>query len=113
MVGRIMTMAVCSVGLLMFTPSLRLSFSLPSGIPSISFCALTEGVFLTGPPTYEYYYDDSDNGDDGPAISLDLEKVEVMIQEPWTEKPAFYATGTVFQCLYPATLTGEDVVLPF
>ncbi len=40
---------------------------------------------LTGTPTYEYYGDDGDNGDNGLAISLDLEKIEAMIREPWTE----------------------------
>jgi len=37
-------MAVCSVGLLMFTLLPSLSFSLPSGILFISLCALTEEV---------------------------------------------------------------------
>ena len=41
--------------------------------------------FLTGTPTYKHYGDDGDHGDDGPAISLDLEAMALMIQEPWTE----------------------------
>ena len=39
--------------------------------------------FLAGTPTYEHYGDD---GDDGPAISLGLEEMALMIQEPWTER---------------------------
>ncbi len=38
--------------------------------------------FLTGIQTYEHYRDD---GDDGPAISLDLEEMEVMIRKLWTK----------------------------
>ncbi len=41
--------------------------------------------FLTGTRTYERYGDNGDDGDDGLAISLDLEKMEVMIREPWIE----------------------------
>lgn len=38
--------------------------------------------FLTGTRTYENY---GDEGDDGPAISLDLQEREAMILKPWTE----------------------------
>jgi hypothetical protein len=53
---------------------------------------------LTGTRTYEYYGDDDDKDDDGWAISLDLENMETMIQEPWTESGFVASVGFCWAC---------------
>lgn len=47
--------------------------------------------FLTGTRTYKCYGDDDDGK---PAVSLNLEKMKAMIQEPWTESGFVALTGS-------------------
>lgn len=54
------------------------------------------GRSLVGARTYEYYEDDRDyggDGDNGPAMSLDLGQLGAMIWQPWTERGFIASVG--------------------